>query len=136
MLQQSLTLANSQQFRQGPDLCRGKRWTYRHAFFANQGGFLLQTSDYPTGFPINAKQLHYLAKHEHIDIPDLEGLQIEDRNVNDSLSRSVFSALDYSDYSLCEALLTLSKVHYYVASVLVFRDRTTKGLDRVANDYA
>lgn len=62
-----------------------------HAFFANQGGFLLQTPDYPTGFPINAKQLHYLARHEHIEIPDLEALKIEDRNVNDSLSRSVCS---------------------------------------------
>lgn len=42
----------------------------------------------------------------------------------------------YDDYSLLEALLTLTKVHYYLASVLVFCDRSTKGRQRAANDYA
>ncbi|KAJ4391059.1 hypothetical protein N0V93_004673 [Gnomoniopsis smithogilvyi] len=77
------------QFRQTPDLCRGKRWTLRHAFFANSGGFLLRTPDFPAGFPVNAKQIHYLASHGHVEIPDLDELQIEDRNSADTLSRLI-----------------------------------------------
>lgn len=45
------------------------------------------------------------------------------------------SAHDCGNYLLLEALLTLTKIHYYLASVLVFFDRNTKGLRRAANDY-
>lgn len=30
-----------------------------HAFFANMGGFILTSSDYPDGFPIDAEQLFF-----------------------------------------------------------------------------
>ena len=39
--------------------------TLRHAFFADMGGFQLQTPDW-VPFPINAKQAHYLVMNDHI----------------------------------------------------------------------
>lgn len=38
-------------------------------------------------FPINAEQLHYLVRHNHVEFPDLDQLEIEDRNSVDTLSR-------------------------------------------------
>jgi hypothetical protein len=36
-----------------------KDWSLRHGFFADMGGFILETADY-IPFPIDANQIHYL----------------------------------------------------------------------------
>lgn len=38
-------------------------------------------------FPINAEQFHYLVRYGHLDFPDVEKWEINDRNSVDTLSR-------------------------------------------------
>lgn len=58
-----------------------------HAFFVDMGGIHLKSPDFPQGFPINAEQFHYLISNDHIDFPDMEKLDIRERNAADTLSR-------------------------------------------------
>lgn len=51
------------------------------------GGFLLTSPDYPQGFPINAEQLFYLIKHEHIGFPELSEADIKEKSNMDTLSK-------------------------------------------------
>jgi len=65
-----------------------------HAFFADMGGFLLQTPGWPA-FPLDAQQLHYLVKKDYIKCPKLEKRIIDDVNKADGLAR--YEALSRSD---------------------------------------
>jgi len=67
--------------------CNGAEWTIMHAFFTDMGGIYLTSPDYPDGFPINSEQLHWLVKHFHVDFPDMEQMNIKERNTSDMLSR-------------------------------------------------
>jgi hypothetical protein len=92
-LVQLLTYYCDQMFRNSPELCSGMKWTYTHGFFLDMGGIHLTSPDYPDGFPINAEQLYYLVQHEHVEFPDMEKMDISERNSQDTLSRSVFEML-------------------------------------------
>lgn len=51
------------------------------------GGIHLTSPDYPGGFPINTQQLHYLVVNGHVDMPDMDAMDISERNSVDTLSR-------------------------------------------------
>ncbi|KAM6522766.1 hypothetical protein FALCPG4_012381 [Fusarium falciforme] len=86
-------------FKRDKHLTRGFEWKSTHAFFFDMGCVHLTAPDYSIAdgktFPINAEQLHYLVRHNHVEFPDLDQLEIEDRNSVDTLSRiiTVFQAL-------------------------------------------
>ena len=68
-------------------------WTIKHAFFANQGGFVLHpqlssTEDWPP-FPLDANQIHYLVTNDYITYSavDIELEVIKDKNKVDLLLR-------------------------------------------------
>ncbi|KAI0841331.1 hypothetical protein F5Y06DRAFT_261297 [Hypoxylon sp. FL0890] len=65
-------------------------WTMRMAFFADMGGFVLETSDCDP-FPVNAKQLHWLVVNNHIDYPDIKNEEIWDKSKQDRLARAITS---------------------------------------------
>ncbi|KAJ5354123.1 hypothetical protein N7541_006687 [Penicillium brevicompactum] len=54
-------------------------WSITHAFFADMGGFLLQSPGSEM-FPIDAEQLFWLVKDEFIVYPELDIEDIEDKN--------------------------------------------------------
>jgi hypothetical protein len=85
-------------FRKDSHLCNGAKWTLAHGFLADMGGIHLTSPDYPDGFPISAAQLHYLVLHKHLDFPDMEKMNIEERNTSDILSRlvTIWQALWFS----------------------------------------
>ncbi|KEY66030.1 hypothetical protein S7711_06938 [Stachybotrys chartarum IBT 7711] len=85
-------------FKKDSHLCNGIKWTLSHGFLADMGGIHLTSPDYPDGFPISAAQVHYLVVHKHIDFPDLEKMNIEERSTSDILSRllTVWQALWFS----------------------------------------
>jgi hypothetical protein len=64
------------------------RWTLTHAFYADMGGFILQTRGW-TPFPIDAKQLHYLVTEHYVEFPKLEKKGIADKNKVDGLLRII-----------------------------------------------
>ncbi|KAL1979410.1 hypothetical protein VTN96DRAFT_6053 [Rasamsonia emersonii] len=64
------------------------QWTMTHAFYADMGGFVLQTRDW-TPFPIDAKQLHYLVTEGYIDLPKLDKRVIVDKNKVDGMLRFI-----------------------------------------------
>lgn len=76
-------------FKEDAEVVHGREWTLTHAFFANMGGFLLETPDYKDGFPINGEQLYYLIKHKFVEFPVIEKSEIDDRSRVDGLSKSV-----------------------------------------------
>jgi hypothetical protein len=63
-------------------------WTMTHAFFADMGGFVLQTEDM-SSFPLDAAQLHYLVKEKLVDFPAITKQAIKDRNKAESLVRII-----------------------------------------------
>jgi hypothetical protein len=66
-----------------------KQWSMTHAFFADMGGFLLKTPNWPV-FPVDAKQIHYLLSKGYITLP-WEHLKasIDDKNKADGLVRLI-----------------------------------------------
>lgn len=61
-----------------------RNWTIKHAFFADMGGFMLHTPDFPP-FPIDAKQTHYLVESGYIPFPRMIKKDIKDRDKVDFL---------------------------------------------------
>ena len=59
----------------------------RHAFFADMGGFHIQTLDSGTTLAVNAEQLFYLVKEGHINWPICSKSFIDDKNKRDGLAR-------------------------------------------------
>jgi len=64
------------------------QWKSCHAFFADMGGVVLQSPDYPP-FPVNAKQVHWLVTEGHMPYPDIDKNLIWDKNKADTLSRTI-----------------------------------------------
>lgn len=54
-------------------------WTMKHPFFANSGGFFLNTPDFKP-IPIDAKQLLYLINKQYVKFPSLDNQDIDDKN--------------------------------------------------------
>ncbi|KAL1840806.1 hypothetical protein VTJ49DRAFT_7705 [Mycothermus thermophilus] len=67
---------------------QGREWTLTHGFFADMGGFILVSPDYPP-FPINAEQLHYLVHHGHVDFPTITKADIKALNKMDGMSKLI-----------------------------------------------
>ena len=63
-----------------------EKWTMTHSFYANMGGFHLKTKDEGI-FPINAAKLHFLLKHNYVELPDLSKKQILDKNKAEAIMR-------------------------------------------------
>lgn len=64
------------------------KWTLRHAFFADIGGFQLCISGRPP-FPVNAKQLHWLIINGHVEYPSIITQEIRDRSKQDSVAKII-----------------------------------------------
>ncbi|GKZ36548.1 hypothetical protein AbraIFM66950_007701 [Aspergillus brasiliensis] len=65
-----------------------KEWTIKHAFYANSGGFVLHSTDYPP-FPITAASIHYLVETQHIDCPTITAEEIWDKSKADTFAKCV-----------------------------------------------
>jgi squalene monooxygenase len=63
-----------------------KNWSVVHAFYANAGGFILETPDCPP-FPINAKSIHYLSSTGWIKSPTITRENIWDRSKADLFAK-------------------------------------------------
>ncbi|KAJ9615357.1 hypothetical protein H2200_001432 [Cladophialophora chaetospira] len=63
-------------------------WTMRHAFYANMGGFLLESPDFPA-FPIDGQQIGYLVERKYLNFPDIDEKTIWDKNKADGFARAV-----------------------------------------------
>lgn len=62
------------------------KWTVEHAYYADSGGFELQTPDCEA-FPITAKQVHYLVQHSHIALPKITKKEIWDKSNADKVAK-------------------------------------------------
>ncbi|PNS15979.1 hypothetical protein CAC42_4380 [Sphaceloma murrayae] len=63
-------------------------WTLTHAYYADQGGFLLHTPDYPP-VPLDGLQLHYLVVKGYVPMPKISRKIIMDRNKVDGVLRLI-----------------------------------------------
>ncbi|KAI4215389.1 MAG: hypothetical protein LQ351_002289 [Letrouitia transgressa] len=63
-------------------------WTISHAYFADMGGFVLQTSDW-VPFPIDAKQLLWLVRRGFVAVPNIRPEAIKDKNKVDGVMRLI-----------------------------------------------
>lgn len=63
-----------------------KKWTVRHGFYANMGGFHLKAKGFAS-FPINAKQLHYLVKRKYIVFPEFSAKDVWDKSKADGFQK-------------------------------------------------
>jgi hypothetical protein len=63
-------------------------WTYRHAFFANMGGFELIPPDFPP-FRINSRHIRWLAHRNYIEIPDVSEEELWDKSKQDTTAKAI-----------------------------------------------
>jgi hypothetical protein len=63
-------------------------WTMAHGFYANSGGFLLHCSDFAP-FPVTAKQIAYLVRHNYIPCPCITKQEIFDKSKADMFTKSL-----------------------------------------------
>ncbi|KAJ6115166.1 hypothetical protein N7486_000944 [Penicillium sp. IBT 16267x] len=63
-----------------------EKWTMIHAFFADMGGFVLESPGSEL-FPIDAEQLFQLINAGYVPCPDLEAEDMEDKSKSDSMAR-------------------------------------------------
>lgn len=66
------------------------QWTMSHAFFADMGGFVLQSPGFPL-FAVNSEQLTYLVEKNYLQYPAIGKETIGDRNKADGFARLVTS---------------------------------------------
>ena len=83
---QSVKDFNTDEFRANP--ADSFEWGMKEAFFADMGGFLLQTKE-ERDFPLNAKQLHFLVSKGYLPPPSLDRREIEERNKVDIFLRII-----------------------------------------------
>ena len=76
-------------------------WTMVHAFYANAGGFVLETPGFPP-FPINATSLFYLVSQGRISIPTITEKNIWDRSKADLFAKYV--AFIQTGWLLCTTI--------------------------------
>ncbi len=65
-------------------------WTMIHAFYADSGGFMLETADF-VSFPITAKQVHYLVQKGYMSIPKITKEEIWDKSKADMFAKAIAS---------------------------------------------
>lgn len=63
-------------------------WTITHAFYADMGGFVLETVNWPA-FPLDAEQFLYLVTKRYIEYPSVDKADIDDKNKADGIARLV-----------------------------------------------
>lgn len=64
------------------------KWSMRHAFYANMGGFVLQPRD-SQPFPVNSKQIKYLVDREYIEYPSLTRKELWDKSKQDGFQKTL-----------------------------------------------
>ncbi|KAL8888800.1 MAG: hypothetical protein Q9215_003827 [Flavoplaca cf. flavocitrina] len=64
------------------------RWSIRHAFYANMGGFVFHARQ-SAPFPINGKQLHWLIKQGYVEYPMLSSKGVWDKSKADGFQKSL-----------------------------------------------
>lgn len=111
----------SQQFKNCRELSGDQKWTIRKAFFADMGGFILTSPDYPEGFPINAEQLFYLVNNGHVSFPELSEEDIKEKSQVDTLSKYVCRArltayLAADLLTICIRIITSWQVLWFTIS--------------------
>ena len=110
------------------------KWTFKHAFFADIGGFVLQTSD-GISFFLDTKHIHWLLEHEAISITQfkkdflLNSKTIDDRNKSDIFIRLIavgqalwfcINLIARGGQHLAISTLEITTVGIIVNSVLVY----------------
>ncbi|KAL8662253.1 MAG: hypothetical protein Q9202_004858 [Teloschistes flavicans] len=64
------------------------KWTIRHGFYANMGGFVLQPRE-SAAFPVNSKQLHWLIQRRYLDYPTTTADEVWDKSKADGFQKSL-----------------------------------------------
>ena len=64
------------------------KWTMRHGFYANMGGFILHPKD-SQPFPVNAKQLHYLVTRGYLEFPTITAKEVWDKSKQDAFQKTL-----------------------------------------------
>lgn len=78
--------------RQMSKLPGSENWTLVHAFYANSGGFVLETPDYngeDGGFPITADSVHYLVSRGYMPMPSITKTEIWDKSKADVFAKGL-----------------------------------------------
>lgn len=63
------------------------KWTLRHGFYANMGGFHLKTLGSTRSFPINSNQLLYLVQKDYIKYPNFSAKDVWDKSKADGFQK-------------------------------------------------
>ncbi|KAK0649316.1 hypothetical protein B0T16DRAFT_129200 [Cercophora newfieldiana] len=97
-------------------------WSKVHAFYANAGGFVLETPGFPK-FPINATSIHYLCCQKRIDVPTITKENIWDRSKADLLAKCfAFAQAGWVILQICARAaqhLTITPLELFTAAFII-----------------
>ncbi|EKG13349.1 hypothetical protein MPH_09631 [Macrophomina phaseolina MS6] len=67
------------------------KWTMKHAFFADMGGYVFDVPGEIARFPLTTRKVYYLVHKGYVDIEDVlvEPKVIADRNKSDGITRLI-----------------------------------------------
>lgn len=99
-----------------------KSWTRVHAFYANAGGFVLETPGFPK-FPINSTSIHYLCINKRIAPPTITEASIWDRSKADFIAKAfAFVQAGWILLQICARAgrhLTITPLELFTAAFII-----------------
>ncbi|KAK0611442.1 hypothetical protein B0T14DRAFT_328398 [Immersiella caudata] len=97
-------------------------WSKVHAFYANAGGFVLETPGFPK-FPINATSIYYLCSNRWIEPPPITKEDIWDRSKADLLAKGLaFTQAGWVILQICARAaqnLTIAPLELFTAAFII-----------------
>ncbi|KAK5651458.1 hypothetical protein OQA88_12465 [Cercophora sp. LCS_1] len=115
----------------------GYQWTLRQAFYANMGGFLLQSRD-SASFPVNGKQILWLVTQGYLAFPELTGRDVWDKSKADGFAKLatcvqtawlVVRCICRAVQGLTVTTLELTTVSFVICNVATYYEWSHKPLD-------
>ncbi|KAL8703131.1 MAG: hypothetical protein Q9201_003690 [Fulgogasparrea decipioides] len=113
------------------------KWTIRHGFYANMGGFVLQPRDW-RAFPINSKQLHWLIRQGYVAYPKMTAKEVWDKSKADGFQKSltclqtgwfIIQIIGRYIQSLPITTLEITTLSFVLCTLVMFTQWANKPLD-------
>ncbi|KAL8867670.1 MAG: hypothetical protein Q9174_005510 [Haloplaca sp. 1 TL-2023] len=113
------------------------KWTLRHGFYANMGGFVLHPRE-STPFPVNSKQLHWLIQRGYVDYPTMTAKEVWDKSKADGFQKSltclqtgwfIIQIIGRAIQQLPITTLEITTLSFVLCTLVMFTQWANKPLD-------
>ncbi|KAI4140097.1 MAG: hypothetical protein L6R39_005953, partial [Caloplaca ligustica] len=113
------------------------KWTIRHGFYANMGGFVFHARE-SCPFPINSKQLLWLIKRGYVEYPKMTAKEVWDKSKADGFQKSltclqtgwfIIQIIGRAAQRLPITTLEITTLSFVLCTLVMFTQWANKPLD-------